>query len=253
MLTILFFGLVSTAYVSAQNVLIDNKSGEKRKLCVYKNKQINLKSERCFVMNNGEQVFWNREGNNSTFKVKIFKSRLIDKYLYSRTLPGDTKVIILGTGGRFGFSRDERKPKKEEYTLNICNRNYGEIYIALAFQVNIDTSAHGWWGIKKGNCVNVAVSKLMKDTADIEYGNFPKTFYYAQEYGPGKNRTWFGGEDGKFVCIDKNSRFAIRQLLQTENGGLKQTPCAQTDGKEFVKFREMKKKTLRNRVYYLAF
>ena len=31
MLTILFLGLVSAVYVSAQNVLIENKAGEKRK------------------------------------------------------------------------------------------------------------------------------------------------------------------------------------------------------------------------------
>ena len=252
-LTVLFIGLISAAYASAQMVLIENNAGEKRKICMYKNETINLKAKRCFTMNAGETATWNREGADSKFKVKIFKPRLIDKYLYTRTLPGDTKVILIGEDRRFGFSRDERKPKKVEYTLRVCNQNYREIYVALAFEVNNETSSHGWWGIKKRACVNVAVSELMKKTSEVEFGNFPKTYFYAKEYGSRSNKEWTGGDRGRLVCINTKTKFALRQILQIGNGGLRSAPCDPKNGKKIFSFRTMKENNLRGNTYFLTF
>ena len=203
-------------------------------------------------MNPGESVMWNRGGETSNFKVKIFKKKLIDKYLYARSLPGDTKNILIGKGGRFGYSRDEPKPKKLEYFLKVCNQNYREIYVSLAFEVNNEISSHGWWGIKKKACVNVAVSKLMKSTSKVEFGNFPKTYFYAKEFGAGTSREWTGGDKGKNVCINNKSAFALRQYMPTTDGGLRGISCI-GNGLKLHQLREIKKTYLKGSTYYLTF
>ncbi len=254
---VLFIGLIAANFVSAQSekmVKITNSSGEKRKICMFKaDDKIEMFPYRCFEMNSDETILWNREGDSSNFKVKISKPQLIDKYLYKRDLPGDTTVILMGEGGRFGYSRDKPEPEVTKYRLKVCNRQYDQtIYFALGFETNEIIVTEGWWNVEKGKCVEIDVSERLKRQWYVEYGTLPRTFYYARIYGD-KPLIWQGGENDYNLCINEKSGFK-KIPFKRDNDGKYQTyhPCI-ADGEALVRFRRLDDPKTNQQYYYLTF
>ncbi len=100
LLTSLFF----SEYAAAQSgpfVEIRNTSPEVRKICMYKDSdKVSMAPYKCFVINANEKVVWNRNGNRSDFKVKVFKATWL---LHYRRVPGRTNRIVMNPGNGFGF------------------------------------------------------------------------------------------------------------------------------------------------------
>ena len=109
LLTSLFF----SEYAAAQPlslVEIRNRSGEKRKICMYKDSDtVSMAPYKCFVINADETVVWNRNGNQSNFKVKVFRAARLLNY---RRVPGRTNRIVMNPGDGFGF--DYVPPKRNQ-------------------------------------------------------------------------------------------------------------------------------------------
>jgi hypothetical protein len=110
---ILLTSLFSAEYAAAQPlslVEIRNRSGEKRKICMYKDSDtVSMAPYKCFVINADETVVWNRNGNQSNFKVKVFRAARLLNY---RRVPGRTNRIVMNPGSGFGF--DYVPPKRNK-------------------------------------------------------------------------------------------------------------------------------------------
>ncbi len=95
--------LFSVESVTAQPrsyVEIRNLSAPKRTICLYRgNATSSTLPTKCFVVNGGQRVVWNRNGSRSDYVVKLFGS---GKLLHQRRAPGhfnqigiNSNVIIL--------------------------------------------------------------------------------------------------------------------------------------------------------------
>ena len=256
-LAVMFSSLLFSNSASAQSletnppVEIKNNSGETRKICMHKPKTITLFAIGCVELKNGESIYWNRKGVFTPFKVKVYKVRkVLDKYLYTRDLPADTGKIIIGTGGRFGFSRFKNIRKK--YTLRVCNNRFEkDIYFVLGFETNYGVWTEGWWNVAKGECKNIPVSQRLKEKHNIPYGTFPRTFYYARTYGE-KPLYWSGGEGDSNLCINTKKAFNKLQFKQDGTGVRKPLPCT-AENESFVRFRRVKDPSIKKEMYYLTF
>ncbi len=250
-------GLFAASGVSAHEGLtveIKNNSGEKRKICAYKGiSNIDLTAQRCFTMSPDESVLWNRQGDRSNFKVKIFESNtLVDKYLYTRELPGDTQTILIGEGGKFGSTRQERKPAAIKYWLKVCNYQFDEtVYFTIGLETNDVFMTRGWWDVAKDACVDLDISEMLKRDWKVPYGNLPKTYYYARTYG-NSPLFWVGGETDQSLCINEKKAFSLSQFLKGGSGTREANPCNGT-GEMKVKFRKMNDPIASEEFYYLTF
>lgn len=255
--TILLTSLSFAEYAAAQNdglVAIRNTSGERRKICMYRsdNKIVSvLVPYKCIELNAGTTVIWSREGDFSTFTVKIFKPALIDKYLYTRNLPRRTTTIIIGEGGSFGYSTVKVKPPVAKYRLKVCNfKSDDEVYFTLGFETNAKFFTEGWWNLKKDECMEVDVSERLKRSIALEYGNMPRTYFYGRTYG-GIPQEWNGGTDGRPVCVNKKKAF--RTLYERgKDGNYLPVPCG-GDGQEQVSFRLLGEPKVGQEYYFLTF
>ena len=207
------------------SVEVKNNSDETRKICFHKPKRVTLLPKGCVVLKRGERIFWNRKGVFTPFKVKIYQKRkVIDKYLYSRDLPSDTGKIIVGTGGRFGFSRFKNISKS--FTIRACNNRFNEtIWLAIGYDLPQQQYSRGWWGIKRGQCIDIGVSKWLKETYNIPYGRLPRLHYFARTYG-NKPKFWSGTDSDKLYCINQDKQFRLdnRNLSQACNTGHEPQP-----------------------------
>ncbi|NNE67044.1 MAG: DUF1036 domain-containing protein [Pyrinomonadaceae bacterium] len=247
-----FFSSVSAQQMSTNPpVEIKNNSGERRKICMHKPKKVTLFAIGCVELNSGESIYWNRKGVFTPFKVKIYKVRkVIDKYLYARDLPADTGKIIIGTGGRFGFSRF--KNIRSKYTLRVCNNRFEDrVYFALGYETNYGTWTEGWWNVAKGECKNIAVSKRLKEKWNIPFGTFPRTFYYARTYGENP-LYWTGGDGDSKLCINTKKAFGKSQFLPDGTGVKKLLPC-EAEADKLVAFRRLKDPSIKKEMFYLTF
>jgi uncharacterized membrane protein len=253
----LLISLFSINYVSAQSletnpaVDIKNNSGETRKICMHKPKTITLFAIGCVELRNGESIFWNRKGVFTPFKVKIYKVRkVLDKYLYARDLPADTGKIIIGTGGRFGFSRFKNISTK--YVLRVCNQRFEDkVYFVLGYETNYGFWTEGWWNVAKGECKNIPVSKRLKEKWNVPYGTLPRTFYYARTYGD-TPLYWRGGEGDYNLCVNTKKAFKKIQFINDGTNIRKPLPCDDTN-EEFITFRRVKDPRVKQEYYYLTF
>lgn len=253
------FGLLLlSTYISAQSmetnppVEIKNTSGEERKICMHKPDLISLFAIGCVTLKNGENIYWNREGIFTTFKVKVYKTqKILDKYLYARDLPADTGKIIIGSGKRFGFSRFKNISTK--YGLKACNTKYPDgIYMVLGFETNYGTWTEGWWKIDKGKCINIPVSKRLKEKHNIPYGTLPRLFYYARTYYGDESLYWRGGDGDTEFCINTAKQFSKLQFVQDGTGVKTRQPCtAENEG--LVKFRRATDPAVKQEYFYLTF
>jgi hypothetical protein len=243
----------AVTYVSAQNtgVEIQNIAKEDRKICIYDiNDQIGIIPKRCFVMKKGESVIWNREGNPYAFMVKIFKPQFLDKYLYTRRLPANTTTILVGDGGRFGYSTDERKPDAVKYILKVCNQQYNEdVYFTLGFETAKVLFAEGWWKVNKGKCLDFPVSQKLKQGWNVDYGIMPTIYYYARTYG---NSPLYWSGDDKMLCIDPTNTFQKNQYVGNATGELARPPC-NGNGEKAIGFRSLPEHKANEQYYYLTF
>jgi uncharacterized membrane protein len=248
------YAILSTS-VSAQSlttnppVEIKNNSGETRKVCMHKPKTVTLFAIGCVELKSGESIYWNRKGVFTPFKVKIYKVRkVIDKYLYARDLPADTGKIIVGTGGRFGFSRFKNISTK--YVLRVCNERFDDkVFFTLGFETRYGFWTEGWWNVAKGECKNLPVSKRLKENWNVPYGQMPRTFYYARTYGDDP-KFWTGVEGALNLCINTKSKFKLAQFKSV--GTYDPLPCNAVD-QERTRFRRVKDPSVKGSVYYLTF
>lgn len=254
----IFGQLLFTSQISAQSletnppVEIKNNSGETRKICMHKPKAITLFAIGCVELKNGENIYWNREGVFTPFKVKVYRSqKILDKYLYARDLPADTGKIIIGTGGRFGFSRFKNIATK--YVLKACNTRYPDgVYLVLGFETNYGFWTEGWWKIDNGKCIDIPVSKRLREKHNIPYGTLPRTFYYARTFDGEESLYWRGGEGDTELCINAAKQFAKLQFIQDGTGVKTRQPCT-AENEVFVKFRRAKDPTVKQEIYRLDF
>lgn len=197
---------------SAQNigdnppVKIENTGDETRKICFHKAKRVTLFPIGCVHLKPGEHIFWDRKSTFTPFQVKIYKDRkLIDKYLYSRDLPGDTGKILIGTGARFGFSRF--KNIRKQFTVRVCNDTYDDpVFFALGLDYANFMVSEGWWSVEKGECKNIPITRRAKDNWNIPYSSIPRVYYYARTYGD-KPLFWRRGENARVFCLNPGKRF----------------------------------------------
>jgi len=252
---ILLACLFSAEYVDAQTdglVEISNKSGEKLKICMYRtNNLLDIVPFKCLTLNAGRKVIWSREGDRSNFTVKIFKPALIDKYVRTHNLPGDTTRIIMGWRDSFVYSIDKPKPLVTKYRLRVCNKQWDEtVSFTLGFETNTGIFAEGWWNLAKGKCMDVDVSERLKRILGLEYGSIPRTFYFARMYGDNPQE-WSGGEAGRPLCV--NNKKAFRTFLERGNdGNYLPSPCG-ADGQKQVSFRLLGEPKADQEYYFLTF
>ncbi len=236
-------------------VKIRNTSSDPKKICMYRSYKagsaIVLLPYKCFKLLSGEMVTWNREGDRSSFVAKIFKPALIDKYLYTRNLPGDTITISIGGAGRLSHTTYKPMQPVTKYRLQVCNQQYDDIvYFTLGYETNSAFFSEGWWNLKKGECMEVGVSERLKKVLGVEFGNTPRTFYYAQTYGK-TPQEWNGGADGRSVCVNNKKEFRTL-YLRGNDGNYPPSPCG-GDGQKQVSFRLLGEPTANQEYYYLTF
>jgi len=185
---------------------IRNKSGETRKVCFHKDKEITLFAIGCVELKDGENIFWNREGVFTSFKVKVYQKRkLLDTYLYTRWLPNDTGRITIGTGQQIGFSRFESIGRY--FSVWACNSNYdAPIYLALGLDYGDKMVSEGWWNVARGECKLIPITKRAKDNWNIRTSNIPRVYYYARTYGD-TPLYWKGGDNERVFCLNPGKRF----------------------------------------------
>ena len=98
--------------------------------------------------------------------------------------------------------------------------------------------------------MEVDVSERLKKAIALEYGNTPRTFYYARTYG-GIPQEWRGGTDGRTVCV--NNKQSFRTLYERgKDGNYLPVPCG-GEGQEEVSFRLLGEPKLNREYYYLIF
>ncbi|MDH3492575.1 MAG: DUF1036 domain-containing protein [Acidobacteriota bacterium] len=219
---------------------------------MHKPKTVTLFAIGCVELNSGESIFWNRKGVFTPFKVKVYEVRkVIDKYLYARDLPADTGSILIGVGGRFGFSRFKNiRPK---YTLKACNTRFpGGIYLVIGLETNFGFWTEGWWKIDEKKCIDIPISKRLKEKHNIPYGTIPRTYYYARTYYGDESLYWRGGEGDSELCINAKKRFSKLQFKQDGTGVKTPLPCTADDHK-LVKFRRANDPTATQEVIRLDF
>ncbi len=233
-------------------VEIKNSSGETRKICMHKPQTITLFAIGCVTLKNNESVYWNREGVFTPFKVKVYTvQKILDKYLYTRDLPSDTGKIIIGSGKRFGFSRFKNIATK--YVLKVCNTRYPDkVYFVLGFETNYGTWTEGWWNVEKGKCIEIPVSRRLKEKHNIPYGTLPRTFYYARTYYGKESLYWRGGEGDAGLCINTAKAFSKLQFRQDGTSVRTPEPCTATN-EEIVKFRRLPDPSVKQEIYRLDF
>lgn len=259
LLTSLFF----SEYAAAQSgpfVEIRNNSTQVRKICMYKNTdKVMAVPYKCFQMSHKEKVVWNRDGDRSDFKVKVFRPQkpkifspyLGDEYLYSSWLLGRTASIIIGAGSGFSSSQSPLKPAVTKYRLKVCNQRFNqEIYFAVSFETNNWFVTEGWWSVKKGKCVELAVSDRLKRSISLNYGNLPQTYYYAESYGDNP-QFWAGGSSGRSLCVNDRKAFEI-MLIRGPGGNPIPGACDQS-GQKVVSFRRIDTPKTNQEYYYLTF
>jgi hypothetical protein len=201
-------------------------------------------------MNSNEKVLWNRQGDRSNFKVKVFKPGLLDEYLYTRDLPGDTRRIVMGEGKRFGFGREEAKPTAVKYRLKVCNQQYDDkVNFVLGFETNKGRFTEGWWSLGKGQCLDFPVSENLKNKIGLEYGNLPRTFYYARTYG-NNPLFWRGGNNENSLCVNESNAFS--RLSKLNSDGTYDAGCGDTGFRTF-NFRRLNDPKTNEEWYYLTF
>jgi hypothetical protein len=231
LLATIFGLLLFASVVSAQSmetnpsVEIKNDSGETRKICMHKPDLISLFAIGCVTLKNGENIFWNRKGVFTPFKVKIYETRkILDKYLYTRDLPADTGKIKVGRGKRFGFSRFKNITTK--YVLRACNTKYPDgVYFVLGFETNFGTWTEGWWSVDKGKCIDIPVSRRLKEKHNIPYGTLPRLFYYARTYYGDESLYWRGGDGDSEFCLNTAKAFSKLQFVLDGTGVKTPQPC----------------------------
>lgn len=187
-------------------VEIRNTGDETRKICFHKPKRVTLLAIGCVTLKKGENIYWDRKGVFTPFKVKIYEKRkLIDKYLYARDLPADTGKVIVGNGARFGYSRFKNISK--QFTVRVCNNTQNDpVYFALGLDYADKMVSEGWWNVKKGECKNIPISKRAKDNWNLPYSQVPRVFYYARTYGD-KPLYWNKGDGARVFCLNPGKRF----------------------------------------------
>ena len=260
---ILMTSLFFSEYAAAQTgpfVEISNNSRGVRKICMYKNTdKVMAVPYKCFQMNHKEKVVWNRAGDRSDFKVKVFSPQkpkvfspyLGDKYLYTSWLLGRTASIVIGSGRQFSSSQSPLKPEVTKYRLKVCNQRFNqEIFFALSFETNDYYVTEGWWSVKKGRCVELGVSDRLKRSINLAYGNLPRTYYYAESYGFNP-KFWAGGSSGRELCV--NDRRAFEIMLVRDLGGNPLPGACNQSGQKVVSFRSMDVPKTNQEYYYLTF
>lgn len=254
---VLLLTLIAASVALGQSgpmVQIDNKSGEKREICFNKVEGIRTgPALRCFTMNAGESVTWNRAGDHSRLNASVYIPQFLGaKLLYTRTIPGTTTVVIVGEGNRFGFFEDEIKADITKYVLKVCNRQYDQtIHFTLGFEGNKVFATQGWWELAKGKCLDFPVSQMLNDEWGIPYGTLPRTYFFARIFS-GRPLEWYGGVGDYDLCIDKGKAFKKHQYSLGPDGKYQRVACTgQTE--EFVKFRRLEDPKTNQRYYYLTF
>lgn len=192
-------------------VEISNTGNETRKVCFHKPKRVTLLAIGCVTLSPGERIFWDRKGVFTPFKVKVYKKRkLVDKYLYSRDLPMDTGKVLVGAGGRFGFSRFKNITK--QFKIRVCNSNYDDpVYLVLGYDTPYGMMSHGWWGLERGQCRTLPVTKNLKSNWNIPSSQAPRIYFYARTYGD-EPLYWHGRNDNRArsFCMNPGKRFKAK-------------------------------------------
>lgn len=190
-------------------VKIENNSGETRKVCFHKPKRVTLFAIGCVTLKDGENIFWDRKSEFTPFKVKIYKTRkLVDKYLYSRDLPGDTWKILIGPGARFGFSRFASLTGK--YNVRACNTEQkDDVWFSIGFDSVWGMLSEGWWKIPQGECRTVDINDRMSKNWNLGVSRPPRVYYYARTYGD-EPKFWNKSNLAKTFCINKKQRFTAK-------------------------------------------
>jgi len=260
LLTILLIGLSLANDASAQGnqpVKIDNVSGETRKICMYPAEgqigKISVLPSDCFTLKHGESTLWYRNGRMTNFTVKIFKPALLDQFMFHRYLPATTGHITMFVGERFNASAFEQKapPPPTKYILRACNKQYDQkVYFTLGFESNKAFATHGWWHLAKGDCTDIEVSEMMKSQWNLDYGNLPRTFYYART--DGNLLQWRGGDSDYQLCVNSKPVFKKLQFELDASGGYKPLDCT-GEGERFVRFRRLPDPKVDQPIYYLTF
>jgi hypothetical protein len=110
---ILLTGLLLAEYAAAQQpqslVEITNRSGVKRKVCMYReNAKARTSPYKCFVINANQRVVWNRQGKSSGYLVRVFVSgRVLHE---RRVLAGFNRVLIYSTGILARYVQPKTRP-----------------------------------------------------------------------------------------------------------------------------------------------
>ena len=253
MLTSLFFAEYSAAQ-SLTLVEIYNDSGEARKACMYRadDTAAAVPSE-CFEMDHREAVLWDRKGDRSNFRIKIFNPALIDKILHDRELPGGTTTIMIRRDGKIFFGGDPRNAPVTKYRLKVCNQRFNEkISFALSFETDAAFFTEGWWSVEKGKCVELGVSERLKQSMNLAYGNMPRTYFYARTHGDNPQFWyWSGNGDGRSFCINEKKAFKILGE-RGPAGNFKSAPCTESNQK-MASFRRIDDPKTNQAYYYLTF
>jgi uncharacterized membrane protein len=220
--TILLVSVFLAGSAAAQSTLVEirNNSGEKRKICMYKDADRLAKIPyKCFVLSAKEKVVWNRAGDTLDFKAKVFRPAVVDKLLHYARVPGLTTQMVMGRGSRFAHSSSPVTAGVTKYRLRVCNNKLNqEVFVAVSFETNDHFVTQGWFSVKKGAaCKYLDVSDLLNQQVKLEYGFMPRIHYYAETRGA-KPLYWSGGANGKALCVSNSKEFnLIHKRSETYN------------------------------------
>lgn len=82
-------------------VEITNRSGVKRRICMYRvGTTARTSPSKCFVIDANKSVVWNRQGNRSAFLMRVFAS---GRVLHERWARAGANRVLMRSSGIYAF------------------------------------------------------------------------------------------------------------------------------------------------------
>ncbi|MEL7446770.1 MAG: hypothetical protein AAGK02_13340 [Pseudomonadota bacterium] len=214
-------------YIEQGYLKMENRAETKRKICIFGKEEWKIVPRKCFTLEPGEWVLWERQKPKERFRAVFYETRLgPDKLLKSLDLKKETVYLATtGVGGSIQSSWKPRPgPPKPEFRVKYCNTSQADpVWLVIGATSGQKAFTEGFWSISKGDCLTINYSERYQLIFGGDRGVPLRPMYRA--YTVGENRLTWGGSREKEepeLCINTDKRFAIDQFDANvaANGGL---------------------------------
>jgi uncharacterized membrane protein len=217
-------------YIEKGFLKLENRAETKRKICIFAKETWKLLPRKCFTLDPGDWVLWEREKPDEDFRTAFYEVRRgPDKLLKSFALKKDT--VYLATSGVGGSVQSSWKPRPAppppEYRVKFCNTSRAEpVWLMIGMTVQQTAITEGYWKIEQGDCATVNYSERAQRVLGGDRGIKLTTMYRA--FTTGENAaTWGGSRDNEdpLLCVNSAKKFVIDHWEERFADGGKMREC----------------------------